>query len=410
MLHVWLRAYNSPIAVWHSEERRWHLVDSWQQLFDIYGIHGTTAISLYFPTSHLLQVETSLTASQLKQLGVTGQQYLFDELFLGAVDGLAVRTLSLGDYSSVFAIDSKDIDAWQQSAALAGLSIVALLPDFLLLPIPHNVGSQAVFYQDDATTLLRQSPSQGLSVSYLPLLLPQLPDLAEICIIPPIASALSELAIDPIYDAALISPATKALFDDHGLQLSVWPNDPEPIASPDRHELNFFTKAHQAVLSPYLKTALTVALAAWVLQFAANTIEAYRYQEAAIATQNATAVQYQSWFPNEPLNPKAKLQTQIAPKLYQDPQADNVPLTLLSKVSPLIKSSSITAQALIFEQDAIKMTLIAENSASLDRLVASLSDQGLVANLESVTAMAQGGVSGNLRVSSTAAGAAASPL
>ncbi len=82
-----------------------------------------------------------------------------------------------------------DIQAWQQSAALVGLSIHALLPDFLLLPVPEEgAGQQVVLYQDQYTALLRQSQRQGLAVSYLPLIFERLPHLSEVCVLPSIQS------------------------------------------------------------------------------------------------------------------------------------------------------------------------------------------------------------------------------
>ena len=78
MLHVWLRAQHSPLAVWHEDIKQWQLADSWQQLHDIYGSYKTDSqksVCLYFPSSHVLQVESELNTAQLKQLGMNGKQY-----------------------------------------------------------------------------------------------------------------------------------------------------------------------------------------------------------------------------------------------------------------------------------------------------------------------------------------------
>src|SRR5699024_11878632 len=78
----------------------------------------------------------------------------------------------------LYALAQSDIEAWQQSAKLAGMNIVALLPDFLLLPTPEEgAGQQIVLYQDQQTTLLRQSLHQGMAVSYLPLIFEHFPHL-----------------------------------------------------------------------------------------------------------------------------------------------------------------------------------------------------------------------------------------
>ncbi len=395
MLHVWFRGQQSPLAVWHLDERRWHLVDHWQQLFDIYGIHGAPNITLYFPSQHLLHVESSLTSAQIKQLGISGQQYLFEELFLGSVEKLSVRQFG-GEPTQLYAVDKNDIEAWQQSAALVGLNITAMLPDFLLLPIPEASSdapelTAMTLYQDSVTTLSRQSDAQGLAVNFLPLLLSRLPSQTVIELLPAIDT-------DDGMASTQMQANTIALIKQQGFLVNLLPIYPEPVLIPERHALNFFAKKSQAVLSPYLKTAVMVALAAWVLQFATNGIELLRYQDAAAKTQSATAAQYQAWFPNEPLNPKGLLQTQLTPKLRQNSSDANAPVAVLSQVSPLIKQSSLTAQTLVLAPDALMLTLIAPDRSSLDGFISHLTTQGLSANLEQVNNTEQNQVLGHVRI------------
>ncbi|MER2164714.1 MAG: type II secretion system protein GspL, partial [Psychrobacter alimentarius] len=147
MLHVWLRAQHSPLAVWHEDAQQWQTVDGWQQLQAIYGSHKNNAhktLCLYFPSSHLLQVDTEFTAAQLKQLGVSGKQYLFEEMSLTPVEQLAIRQISHADRHQLYALSQNDIESWQQSTKLAGMTITALLPDFLLLPTPEEGAGQQV--------------------------------------------------------------------------------------------------------------------------------------------------------------------------------------------------------------------------------------------------------------------------
>ena len=67
------------------------------------------------------------------------------------------------------------------------MSIVALLPDFLLLPTPNDpAGQQVTLYQDTYTTLLRQSLHQGMAVSYLPLIFERFSRLNEVSVLSPI--------------------------------------------------------------------------------------------------------------------------------------------------------------------------------------------------------------------------------
>ena len=402
MLHVWLRAQHSPLAVWHEDIQQWQTVDGWQQLQAIYGNYKTNAqktLCLYFPSSHILQVDTELNATQLKQLGNSGKQYLFEETSLTPVEQLAIRQISEADNHQLYALAQSDIESWQQSAKLASMSITALLPDFLLLPTPdEGAGQQVTLYQDEQTMLLRQSLRQGMAVSYLPLIFERFPHLSEVNILPPI-TALDDLS-KPTNSAMPTSfmAQTAALVADHQLLLTTLTTPPKPVDSPERHALNFFIKSTDSKLSPYLRVAAMVALSALVLQMATDAVQWYQYNEATTATKTEIATQYQSWFPNEPLSTRTKLQVQLEPKLRSDSQAPASHMAVLSRISPLIKQSSLKAQALVMQPSALSFTLIAPDRGSLDQFTATLVAQGLTAKLEQVNGNEQGQFSGQVTV------------
>ncbi|WP_350656867.1 type II secretion system protein GspL [Psychrobacter sp. S1-30-MNA-CIBAN-0213] len=426
MLHVWIRAQHSPLAVWHADAKEWQSVSGWQQLYDIYGNSRSshTSLCLYFPSSHLLQVDTKLNAAQLKQLGSTGKQYLFEETSLAPVEQLAVRQISDTHAHHLYALAESDIEAWKQSAALVGLSINALLPDFLLLPIPEEgAGQQVVLYQDQYTALLRQSQRQGLAVSYLPLMFERLPHLSEVCLLRSIQSTvkttvgspadafndmvdnhvdLQKTVLEPATESTLdsnIATETAALLTEQQILLTPLSTVPMPIETPERHALNFFVKSSDTQLSPYLRIAMMVALSALVLQMATDGLQIYRYNIATDATQTAIAVQYQSWFPDEVLNTsRTKLQVQMQPKLRSDSQESASHLAVLARISPLIKQSSLHAQALVMEPTALSFTLIAPERGSLDQFASTLTGQGIAASLERVNSNEQGQFSGQITV------------
>ena len=432
MLHVWLRAQHSPLAVWHEDIKQWQLVDGWQQLHDIYGSYKTNSqksVCLYFPSSHVLQVESELNTAQLKQLGMSGKQYLFEETSLTPVEQLAIRQVTENTSHHLYALAQSDIEAWQQSAKLVGMNIIALLPDFLLLPTPEEgAGQQLVLYQDQQTMLLRQSLHQGMAVSYLPLIFERFPHLSEVLLLPAIDdifdgsstvfhqasnNGLAEnLANEPALgddigiDIDLTKPAptasastqTAAMIAEHQLLLTTLPIVPKPLEIPERHALNFFIKSTDSQLSPYLRVAMMVALSALILQMATDGVQFYQYQAAAAATKTEIATQYQSWFPNEPLSTRTKLQVQLQPKLRSDSQAPNAHIAVLSRISPLIKQSSLRAQALIMQPTALSFTLIAPDRGSLDQFTNTLVAQGLNAKLEQVNGNEQGQFSGQVTV------------
>ena len=406
MLHVWLRAQHSPLAVWHEDVQRWQSVAGWQALHDIYSSYKSNSnktVCLYFPSSYVLQVDTELSNAQLKQLGNTGKQYLFEETSLTPVEQLAVRQTNLADNQYLHALAQGDIEAWQQSAKLVGMTIAALLPDFLLLPVPEEgAGQQVALYQDTHTMLLRQSLYQGMAVSYLPLIFERFPQLSEVIVVPSIEAfddTRSDHGIDlqkPITTSD-VSAQTAALIADHQLLLTTLTSLPKPIDNPERHALNFFIKSTDSQLSPYLRVAMMVALSALVLQIATDGVQSYQYHQATAATKTAIASQYQSWFPDERLNPRTNLKTQMAPKLGANGQA-SPHMAVLARISPLIKQSSLNAQSLIMQPSALSFTLIAPDRDSLDKFANTLFTQGLTAKLERVNSNEQGQFSGQITV------------
>ena len=403
MLHVWLRAQHSPLAVWHEDVQQWQMVDGWQQLQTIYGNYKSNSqktLCLYFPSSHALQVDTALNAAQLKQLGNSGKQYLFEETSLTPIEQLNIRQLSHADTTQLYALAQNDIESWQQSAQLAGMNIVALLPDFLLLPPPEEgAGQQVTLYQDSQTMLLRQSLRQGMAVSYLPLMFERFPHLSEVMVLPSIETPIDR-SVDSLDSSSStdLVPQTKALIADHQLLLTTLPTVPKPIDSPERHALNFFMKSTDSQLSPYLRVAMMVALSALVLQMATDGVQWYKYNEATAATKTAIAAQYQSWFADEPLSTRTKLQVQLQPKLRSDSQAPASHMAALSRISPLIKQSSLHAQSLVMQPSALSFTLIAPDRGSLDKFTSTLVAQGLNAKLAQVNSNEQGQFSGQVTV------------
>lgn len=429
MLHVWLRAQHSPLAVWHDDVQQWQTVDGWQQLQSIYGSYKNNAhktLCLYFPSSHILQVETEFNTAQLKQLGNTGKQYLFEDMSLTPVEQLAIRQISHADRHQLYALSQNDIESWQQSIKLAGMTITALLPDFLLLPTPEEgAGQQVTLYQDTQTMLLRQSLRQGMAVSYLPLIFERFPHLSEVNVLPPITSFedtanlsdsnhLTDALNDSIESHNIglqksLTPEssmptdfmaqTAAMITDHQLLLTTLTTTPKPVENPERHALNFFVKSTDSQLSPYLRVTMMVALAALVLQMATDGVQWYQYNDAAVATKSEIARQYQSWFADEPLSARTKLQVQLQPKLRSDSQSSDSHMAALARISPLIKQSSLHAQSLVMQPSSLSFTLIAPDRGSLDKFTSTLTAQGVNAKLEQVNGNEQGQFSGQVTVS-----------
>ena len=274
--------------------------------------------------------------------------------------------------------------------------------------------------------LLRQSLHQGMAVSYLPLIFERFPHLSEVLLLPAIddifddsstvfhqasnnglaESIANEPALGDDINIDLTKPAptasastqTAAMIAEHQLLLTTLLITPKPLENPERHALNFFIKSTDSQLSPYLRVAMMVALTALVLQMATDGVQWYQYKTAAAATKTEIASQYQSWFPNEPLSTRTKLQVQLQPKLRSNSQAPDYHIAVLARISPLIKQSSLRAQALVMQPAALSFTLIAPDRGSLDQFTNTLVAQGLNAKLEQVNGNEQGQFSGQVTV------------
>jgi len=406
VLHVWLRGQHSPLLLWQAAQKTWQEYADWQQVRDA---TSEQSVCLYFPSQYVQQLQTELTPTQLKQLGETGKQYLFEEISLIPAEQLSIREIHNGPSNQpltapLYATGRNDIAAWLQSAQLGNFSIVALLPDFLLLPVPvDGIGQQLNLYQDRHTTLIRQSEVQGMAVSYLPLVIERLPHLSEICVIAAVDAVIDSDNDNMDAVAASLAALKNSLPEQASADIILTPLavSPMPVANAERHSLNFYAKPSSLKLSPYLKVTMMVAVAALVFQLSADALQWYHYKQATAATKQATAAQYQAWFPEERLSPKNSIQLSLEPKLTTNNAAESQHIALLNRIAPLIKQSALTAQALEIEPTTLSFTVVGDNRDSLDKFASTLSAQGIEASLGSVNNSEQDKVAGQVTVNIT---------
>lgn len=417
MLHVWLPAQHTQLLVWQDKPQQWQAYQNWQKISDEYG---KQSVCLYFPSRHVLQVTSELSVAQMRQLGDAGRQYLFEDIALSAVEQLQVRQLDVANQHYLYALASTEIKQWQDSAALAGMTMAMLLPDFVLLPTPETGTGEITLYQDDDTSLVRLSQANGMAVSYLPLLIESLlvgspainestndsdqpakpnkinksqaiseqQSLSDIVLLKSINDALdnherADKVITQINDVANDEDFRQLLMEKN-IHLAISSDYPMPIES-NRHPLNFVIRNKQQKLSPYLTTTIVVAIMALLVQLVADAVGDYRYKKAVDATNVAINAQYQAWFPNERLNSRTKLQAQLQPKLANANGTEDVGMTLLSRLMPMIKQANLAAQSLNLDDGNVRLKLIADNRNHLDGFVQELNQQGISATLGSIS-------------------------
>lgn len=396
MIHIWLPTQHAALRLWQQTTQTWQTADDWQTLATLANLQTTQSAKLqaclYFPSVSLLTIQPTLSASQLNALGDTGRRYLFEDISIGSVEDLQVKiqpTATNSELPALFGLHAADIHSWINAAALAGIEIVALLPDFLLLPTIDNridtsmntraiPTTSAVYYQDTDTQLLKLHTYHGMAVSFLPLVLTKLP-------------MLETLYLTGFHDETVIQQLASMP------NLSVESSEllPTPIKDPVRHFFNFATIKGKTTLAPYTKVIVLVSVCALLTTFAVDALRWYYYNQAQKQAATLLAQQYAQWFPNEPLNSKLTLQRQLSGKLTTQQSATPNVLQTLSSIQPILQQYQLTAKQLNFQNNHLQLQLLSSSADSLNKAVNDMVNKGIKAKLGSVDAAMPAAMSSN---------------
>ena len=373
MIHIWLPTQHAALRLWQQTTQTWQTADDWQTLATLANLQTTQSAKLqaclYFPSVSLLTIQPTLSASQLNALGDTGRRYLFEDISIGSVEDLQVKiqpTATNSELPALFGLHAADIHSWINAASLAGIEIIALLPDFLLLPtidtrIDTSIATStntkatetrattsAVYYQDADTQLLKLHTYHGMAVSFLPLVLTKLPMLETLYL----TGFHDETVAQQLASMPNLSIASSELL-------------PTPIKDPVRHFFNFATIKGKTTLAPYAKVIALVSVCALLTAFAVDALRWYYYNQAQKQASTLLAQQYAQWFPNEPLNSKLTLQRQLSGK------------------------------QLSFQNNHLQLQLLSSSADSLNKAVNDMVNKGIKAKLGSVDAAIPTAMSSN---------------
>jgi len=395
VIHIWLPTQHAALRLWQQTTQTWQTADDWQTLATLANLQTTQSAKLqaclYFPSVNLLTIQPTLSASQLNALGDTGRRYLFEDISIGSVEDLQVKiqpVVSNSELPALFGLHAADMHSWINAAALAGIEIVALLPDFLLLPtIDTRIDTRmdtsiattsAVYYQDTDTQLLKLHTYHGMAVSFLPLVLTKLP-------------MLETLYLTGFHDETVIQQLASMP------NLSVESSEllPTPIKDPVRHFFNFATIKGKTTLAPYAKVIVLVSVCALLTTFAVDALRWYYYNQAQKQASTLLAQQYAQWFPNEPLNSKLTLQRQLSGKLTTQQSATPNVLQTLSSIQPILQQYQLTAKQLNFQNNHLQLQLLSSSNDSLNKAVNDMVNKGIKAKLGSVDAAMPTAMSSN---------------
>ena len=403
MIHIWLPTQHAALRLWQQTTQTWQTADDWQTLATLANLQTTQSAKLqaclYFPSVSLLTIQPTLSASQLNALGDTGRRYLFEDISIGSVEDLQVKiqpTATNSELPALFGLHAADIHSWINAASLAGIEIIALLPDFLLLPtidtrIDTSIATStntkatetrattsAVYYQDADTQLLKLHTYHGMAVSFLPLVLTKLPMLETLYL----TGFHDETVAQQLASMPNLSIASSELL-------------PTPIKDPVRHFFNFATIKGKTTLAPYAKVIALVSVCALLTAFAVDALRWYYYNQAQKQASTLLAQQYAQWFPNEPLSSKLTLQRQLSGKLTTQQSATPSVLQTLSSIQPVLQQYQLTAKQLSFQNNHLQLQLLSSSTDSLNKAVNDMVNKGIKAKLGSVDAAIPTAMSSN---------------
>ena len=403
MIHIWLPTQHAALRLWQQTTQTWQTADNWQTLATLANLQTTQSAKLqaclYFPSVNLLTIQPTLSASQLNALGDAGRRYLFEDISIGSVEDLQVKiqpTTTNSELPALFGLHAADIHSWINAASLAGIEIIALVPDFLLLPtidprIDTSIATStnakatetrattsAVYYQDADTQLLKLHTYHGMAVSFLPLVLTKLPMLETLYL----TGFHDETVAQQLASMPNLSIASSELL-------------PTPIKDPVRHFFNFATIKGKTTLAPYAKVIALVTVCALLTAFVVDALRWYYYNQAQKQAATLLAQQYAQWFPNEPLSSKLTLQRQLSGKLTTQQSATPSVLQTLSSIQPVLQQYQLTAKQLNFQNNHLQLQLLSSSADSLNKAVNDMVNKGIKAKLGSVDAAMPAAMSSN---------------
>ena len=409
MIHIWLPTQHAALRLWQQTTQTWQTADDWQTLATLANLQTTQSAKLqaclYFPSVNLLTIQPTLSASQLNALGDTGRRYLFEDISIGSVEDLQVKiqpTATNSELPALFGLHAADIHSWINAASLAGIELVALVPDFLLLPtidtridtrVDTSINTStntratetratpttsAVYYQDADTQLLKLHTYHGMAVSFLPLVLTKLP-------------MLETLYLTGFHDETV----AQQLASMPNLSIESSELLPTPIKDPVRHFFNFATIKGKTTLAPYAKVIALITVCALLTAFVVDALRWYYYNQAQKQAATLLAQQYAQWFPNEPLSSKLTLQRQLSGKLTTQQSATPNVLQTLSSIQPVLQQYQLTAKQLNFQNNHLQLQLLSSSADSLNKAVNDMVNKGIKAKLGSVDAAIPAAMSSN---------------
>ena len=378
MLYLWMPEAN---GVWQwSDGEFWKSADTLEQLIqEIQGQHGVEA-TVFFPSRHVQILQQSMSKVQYKKMGQEAIKYLLEEYVILPVDAMKVlHHFQQPDQLSVLGIANSTVETMQHVLNLLPVKVEALLPDFLVLPVPEE--KQRVLAELAGRLLVRESEYVGHSVDDLSLYLDYQPKDVN-------------YKVSNLNDAQLRSLEAVVTHD----YIETFQYSLPQLKKAKQHPFNVLPKAKSDTpVSGYWKACAAVFLGILVLQFSYDAVRWYQYKKIANQTASQAIDQFKYWFgQNYPVN-EQNIKSQFEGQMRLSQVANTQAFDLISRVGPVLMQNQIIAQRVSYDTSSLNMDLQANSSDALSTLTRQLTQQGFKVELGNVQANGAGAI-GSVRI------------
>ncbi|MGR2824367.1 general secretion pathway protein GspL [Acinetobacter sp. 1124_18A] len=373
MLYLWMPETN---GIWHwSNGENWLQAASLDQLIQDLQPHQGKEAVIFFPSRHAQVLQQHMAKSHYKQLGADGVKYLLEEFVTLPIDHMKVVHHFHADQLTVLGVAKTTVETWQHAMALLPIKLVALLPDFLILPEPQD--QQLVLCNIDQKLLVRESKWVGNSLDDLALFLEFQPVEAHYQY-----SGLTTEQLESLMVASSAEQRSEFIYQFQALD------------KPKQHPFNVLpkTKGQEQAVSGYWKACAAVVLAIIVVQFSYDLLRWVKLKSVANQTSEQTIEQYKYWFGSSSRVNEQNIKSQFESHLRMSKQGDTQVLSLLSRVGPILMQRQILAQQLNYDASTLTMALKAKSADDLQALTQQLNQQGFKAELGNVQADGGGAI------------------
>ncbi|OTG85298.1 general secretion pathway protein GspL [Acinetobacter sp. ANC 4558] len=365
MLHLWMPENNG--AWYWSVGENWLKADSLDVLIQAIQPYQGSETTIFFPSRYSQIIEQIIPKAQLSKLGADGIRYLLEEFVVLPIDAMSVKHVFKNpDQLFVLGVANLTIENMLQALNLLPIKVTALLPDFLILPVPDL--NQIVIANFDGKLLVRENEYMGNSID----------DLSVYLDFQKIEQNYKVTNLDEYQHHMLTSSVTQD-------QLELFDYQFELIKKVKQHPWNMLPKIKADIsISGYWKACVVLVFAIIIVQFSYDALRWVKLSRVADQTATQAIQQYKEWFGQNARVTEQNIRGEFKSQLRASQTANVSAFKLLSQIGPVLMQNRIIADQVNYENLTLNMTLKAKDAESLQTLSQQLNQQGLKVELGNI--------------------------